>query len=127
MKRIPLLFQPEMAKATLENRKTQTRRMQGLQEINKHPDEYSFSKFIEKNGALHAVFEVENGDMSDIKVIKCPYGQAGDILWVKENHFAWGKWKRDWIDKKDREGWVTLKCSEREDLKNFILCEAIKG
>lgn len=27
--------------------------------------------------------------------VKCPYGNVGDIIWVKENFWAYGKWVQD--------------------------------
>jgi hypothetical protein len=35
-----------MVRATMEGRKTQTRRLQGWDEINKHPDEWIFKELV---------------------------------------------------------------------------------
>ncbi|MBN4061637.1 hypothetical protein JYU20_00385 [Bacteroidales bacterium AH-315-I05] len=56
----PILFSTEMVKAILEGRKIQTRRIVKNQSIN------------DKDG-----FDVLLSN-------KCPYGQPGDILWVRE-------------------------------------------
>ena len=59
----PILFSVDMVRALLAGRKTQTRRVVKDQDI---PDE---------------VYELIPGDMHP-----CPYGQPGDLLWVRE---AW--------------------------------------
>ena len=52
-----------MVKAILDGNKTETRRTRGLELINLNPDKWS---------------------ISEIKYIgKCPYGQQGDVLWVR--------------------------------------------
>lgn len=87
MKEHPILFTPEMVKAILDGRKTQTRRV------------------IKLPGSFSSVSEATDFDVDDIFIngqrqawwpyafskktgclgaIKCPYGEAGDSLWVRE-------------------------------------------
>ena len=63
MKHIPILFSTPMVQAIIEGRKTQTRRVIKPQHL---PVEVAPNEFI-ANRAL------------------CPYGQVGDILWVRES------------------------------------------
>lgn len=76
MKERPILFSGEMVRAILGGRKTQTRRLNGLAEINKNPDQWRFDGFDGK----YAVFD----SGYDVLKIKCPYGEIGDRLWVRE-------------------------------------------
>lgn len=68
----PIIFSTEMVKAILEGRKTQTRRV-----IKPQPT----------GGYLGFVYERANhwfkNEPTSIEV-KCPYGQPGDHLWVRE-------------------------------------------
>lgn len=64
----PILFSTAMVQAILDGRKTQTRR------VVKPQPEYTRG-FV---GPIHWI-----GD-KDGKEIKCPYGEPGDILWVRE-------------------------------------------
>jgi hypothetical protein len=78
----PILFQPEMVKANLAGRKTETRRLNGLDTINERPDDWHFVHLsIDHNNKLFAHFQKGHGRLA----IPCPYGQPGDILWVREN------------------------------------------
>lgn len=103
MKLIPILYQPEMALATLEGRKTQTRRTRGLGKINERPDDWRFAGTIGGNPIAFALavstiklchpvptdkgftnwhlFKNKKGESA---ICKCPYGQPGDVLWVRE-------------------------------------------
>lgn len=63
MKERPILFNPEMVRAILEGRKTQTRRIIKPQ-------------FYEKP--------------SDILMWPCPFGKVGEHLWVRETFCDWG-------------------------------------
>lgn len=73
MQQRPIIFSTPMVQAILEGRKTMTRRIikgNALDYINTHDDH----PYYTNNAA-----------------IMCPYGQIGDILWVREtffNHFA---------------------------------------
>lgn len=96
----PILFQTEMVQANLAGNKTQTRRTTGFNYINENPDAWIYTgtdidpTYIigeEKWGGdklkdykgLYAEFEA-NSDFDFYQNIKCPYGQPGDILWVRE-------------------------------------------
>jgi len=78
MRFIPILFSTEMVQAILDGRKTQTRRV------------------VKSNGVIHTarkiVFEDENWQGESGRKIKCPYGQPGDVLWVRETFYAFGHW-----------------------------------
>ncbi len=63
MKEYPILFNTEMVRAILNDTKTQTRRV-----VKPKPD-----------------YQACTGDLfKDGEYIKCPYGKAGDRLWVRE-------------------------------------------
>lgn len=35
----------------------------------------------------------------------CPYGDIGDILWIREEHYRWGHWEKDGKTKKGAQKW----------------------
>lgn len=72
MNEIPILFNGEMVRAILEGRKTQTRR----------PIKFNASGRIK----LHGKQWHPDGQNA---VLGCPYGQPGDILWVRETWRAY--------------------------------------
>ncbi|GAV24790.1 hypothetical protein ciss_07230 [Carboxydothermus islandicus] len=85
----PIIFSTEMVRAILEGRKTQTRRVIKPQPPNYvdkiyGPEIYE-PAIINKDGELvpgkpvYGVYD-EWGEWG----VKCPYGQPGDILWVRE-------------------------------------------
>ncbi len=82
MEERPIIFKGEMVRAILEGRKTQTRRAKGLERVNSNPDD--FWLHIESSNGLW-IFDQPSGDLV---ALKCPYGQAGDRLWVRE---TWGQ------------------------------------
>lgn len=86
MKQIPILFSTAMVQAILEGRKTQTRRI-----IRPQPDENGVEYFenapsldwesVYKEQWKPWIWDTEDGE----RVGKfCPYGQPGDVLWVRE-------------------------------------------
>lgn len=79
VKEIPMLFTDEMANACRTGIKTETRRLRGLEEVNKNPDEWQY--LLTENG----YHEFVNKD-GYIYKFKNHYGQEGDVIWVRE---AW--------------------------------------
>jgi hypothetical protein len=97
MKERPIHFSSEMVRAILDGRKTQTRRI-----IKPQPD------IVTQNGVPltkktievfknNTIVEIEHPDGMPgrpfVKIHKCPYGQPGDRLWVRE---TW--WNGDLIN-----------------------------
>lgn len=83
MKQIPILMSTPMVQAMLARLKRMTRRLKGLENINNNPSDWRFVRFeINANGGLNAVFVDRCGFLNES--IRCPYGQPGDILWVRE-------------------------------------------
>lgn len=89
IKELPILFQTEMVKATLERRKIQTRRMKGLDVINVSPGDWRIVDTYLKQLApgqddydLRYIFA--NGKTGQRIEISSPYGRPGDRLWVRE-------------------------------------------
>lgn len=87
MKEHPILFSTPMVKAIIENRKTQTRRIIKPQpEITKN--ERGLIDYTYRKGKKFS--SGQNMDISDLNSaffrirIYCPYGQPGDLLWVRE-------------------------------------------
>lgn len=80
MKERPILFSGAMVRAILEGRKSQTRR------VVKNPPAPVFCGlkstlgYPTSEGSTWAGF----GDPSDPMYVRCPYGQPGDRLWVRE-------------------------------------------
>ena len=81
MKERPIIFSTDMVKAILEGRKTQTRRVIKPQP----PRHWSIPPARFFQGHFN-----EWGAKVSVDSIKCPYGQAGDRLWVRET------WATEW-------------------------------
>lgn len=72
----PILFSAPMVRAIIGGRKTQTRR------VVKPQSPHGYSGDMLDGSVLYVVNE--HGDVSDLTQIRCPYGQPGDLLWVRE-------------------------------------------
>ena len=84
MKEHPILFSGEMVRAILEGKKTQTRRVVKPQpEKDKEGLAVKWASEYASSGTLF----VDNG-----KLARCPFGVAGDRLWVKET-WRIGAWR----------------------------------
>ena len=89
MKERPILFSGPMVRAILEGRKTVTRRVVKL------PKTFATYGGWDEDG--WPVVEDDGGDWSRVR---CPYGESGDVLWVRE---TWGLGTRPdpgcgWVD-----------------------------
>lgn len=73
MRERPILFSGAMVRAILDDRKSQTRRV-----VKPQPD-------IVTSDGVPARFTPRDAELGRLgEVIRCPYGQPGDRLWVKE-------------------------------------------
>lgn len=95
MKLRPILFSPPMVQAILEGSKTQTRRLTGLDFANYNPDNWDCIPFI------HGIYKFRAKGFNEGPDVFCPYGQPGDVLWVREMHYRFGHWEAD--DSKTRK------------------------
>ena len=87
----PIIFSTDMVKAILEGRKTQTRRIiKGQASLNffsgraDDTDGDSTDLGIEWRDDTLWFWNIEYPEEGGLS-IKCPYGQVGDKLWVREN------------------------------------------
>jgi hypothetical protein len=98
----PVLFDTEMVCAILSGKKTQTRR------LFKSP----LLKVVEPAAKIFYdetlwLAQLKNGQYINYP-IKCPYGEPGDLLWVKETIDYKGRYKADHPpkDKYSTLGWI---------------------
>jgi hypothetical protein len=78
----PIIFNTQMVKAILEGHKTMTRRLNGLRALNENPSDAQFQRVIQYQGNTIAQFRIPS--INSPYDVKCPYGQVGDRLWVRE-------------------------------------------
>jgi hypothetical protein len=107
MKEQPILFSSPMVKAILNRDKTKTRRIINF-ELNTIQD----GKLIADrplsriNSFTNSVIEYEyqpDVESSKTNVKHCHYRQAGDLLWIKETHYLFGKWDKNGTTKTGKE------------------------
>ena len=84
----PILFSGSMVRAILAGRKSQTRRIVKRSIINHHS--------LERDDSGIYWVEAEDGDHHKV-TDWCPYGQAGDRLWVRESLRRWGSASAEYI------------------------------
>jgi hypothetical protein len=98
-----MLFTAPMIRAKRAGMKTQTRRLvKGL------PHHWQFLKLVDGVGYFF------NPGFAGEGHIACPYGKPGDLIYVKETFWAWGRWETRYNPKKGRDEWhfidMTLEC-----------------
>lgn len=98
VKERPILFSADMIRALLQEYsmpgqyKNQTRRTRGLNRFNNFPEHlkergWEIQEFLEVDPGLWvAISKDDEGDFPDDfnPWVRCPYGKAGDRLWVRE-------------------------------------------
>lgn len=104
MKERGIIMSAPMVRALLDESKTQTRRVFKLprrfEEMNLD-DHYS----LETTSRDHHELTEWETDSARSHLIECPYGVAGDRLWVRETHWRFGKWVRNGKTKTGRQRW----------------------
>lgn len=88
IKETSIIMSGNHPKLVIDKLKTMTRRTWGLEEVNKNPDDWEFKRI--NDGGI-ALFWRKNIMEEDIALCKCPYGQVGDRLWVRET------WATEWM------------------------------
>lgn len=116
MKERSILFNGQMVKAILEDRKTQTRREKRFATPFDHASAWPFVSKYSDGGWVWTDFEPTKEDLEILRKngngCNCPYGQPGDRLWVKEtfskdnissNGFIY---RQNWPLSKPPQGWT---------------------
>ena len=83
MKDTPILFTPENAQKSHDESKTNTRRLTGLDEINKEPDRWRV-QYLSDSGALVMERGYQPGGLHEEWFGQCRWGGKGDRIWVRE-------------------------------------------
>lgn len=76
-----IIFSTELIPKIMDGTKTQTRRTWGLERMNKKPDNWRVGSM---DIAGRIIWVASHIDRSVAPKLKCPYGQVGDRLWLKE-------------------------------------------
>jgi len=92
MKFIPILFSTPMVQAIQQGVKKRTRRTKGLEKINENPKNFKyygnqspfFEDKVDRNIHWFYLIDLNGKALEDFLKVKCPYGQVGDVLWVRE-------------------------------------------
>jgi len=111
----PIIFSSESVRAILEEKKTQTRRIHGLEDVNKYPDLWTFVKtgILEyktkrsAKGKFGAYFTSELIEPKTISICPqvCPFGQPSSVLSSRPKSAGWydvrwepsDEWTRIWL------------------------------
>ncbi len=120
MKFIPILFSTPMVQAIQEGRKTITRRMAKLELINKEPDNLRYvcntndDYFIDRPAIKYddrVWYQWHRFNTNEFTyVVRCPY-KIGDILWVRETFYAFGKWVKNGKTKSGKQKYKFIDCT----------------
>lgn len=109
IKERPILMSAQMVQAILEGRKTQTRRTRALDKFCANvPERFAIDYFVEElPGEWLAISDKEDGEFPSFfkHWIKCPYGNVGDRLWVRESYKRWVIDGTDTIE----DGWWSVR------------------
>lgn len=81
MSEIPIIFCTDMVRAILDDRKSKTRRLDGLYEINKEPNNWEEPFRNKVTGLWEFCHKIDNYVIE----VKSKY-QEGDLLWVRESY-----------------------------------------
>lgn len=113
-----ILMKPDMNLAIRELRKTVSRRLDHLKEINLEPDNYELVGWSISWQGWH--FRPKNDNLT-AHIIKPRY-LAGETVYVKEAHYAYGEWHKESI------GWVFYRDEEMAvSFDTTVWKHALKG
>lgn len=111
IKEIPMLYSTPMVIAIDNETKGMTRRAKGFGEVNENPDRFVYignsnhmevpRVAVKYDRSTYYMFNLTNSNGSSW-VFKCPYGEVGDHIWVRETHYRYGRWSKVWNEKKKK-------------------------
>lgn len=111
MKVSSLLMKPNLIAKVDQGRKRVTRRLNGLDFINESFSNWQYLGISEVAGLLRHSIRNEHGATN---ALLSPYGNKGDYIYLKETHFAFGKWWKNGLSKKTgRQKWIFRQDPER--------------
>lgn len=102
----PLLMKDFLVAQTLKGLKTQTRRLNGLEEVNDRPNKWELSS--QKVNSKFFFSAKKDFDFPNGAEIKCPYGNIGDVIWVRENFYQLGHWIQEGKTKSGADAWAFI-------------------
>lgn len=118
IKEIPILFSTPMVQAILAGRKRMTRRLKGLEIVNESPNTWNHRRYGGMAIGPHTGYKYQFWDDTgrgyfDPGIIS-PYGKAGDILWVREEHYQYGYWteKKGVKTNTGRQKWMFISLTD---------------
>lgn len=95
-----ILMISDNCRAIRENRKHQTRRLDGLKEINKEPDNWLLPPVYD---SAYRAWAFYNPDSKAVWV-KSRY-RKGEIVYIKEAHYRYGRWIQSGVTKTRKPSW----------------------
>lgn len=109
MKETPILFSAPMVRAILEGRKSQTRRIIKMTKDEIKDAKWGYTAFTPP-GKISVRGYHADGRYGE-SFIGQPF-HVGDILWVRETHYAFGYWKKNGKTDGGRQKWKFIRESD---------------
>ena len=149
MRHLPILFNPEMIRAILEGRKTQTRRIAGPNFCDTHMelfDDKHGKRLVEIQNDIEGVTIIHNPDGTTTHRLRAaferwPRYRPGDILWAREtwrigawdhdrqaiavDYYADGFARKEWINVPDKEAFERYVQQSQMDAEKAGLDKAV--
>ena len=111
----PILFNTDMVRAIMNGRKTQTRRV-----IKPQPEAHhrAVVRCNVLDGSDREYFLYQHEDPKKTKAVRCPYGQPGDLLWVRE---TFERTTHELLSQMHRDSWnrYLYKATHRQPRKKW--------
>ncbi|MDE8557004.1 hypothetical protein [Pantoea vagans] len=101
MRERPIIFNADMVRAVLDGRKTQTRRI-----VNGVPSSHDFHGWVLSSTSAKdegkACWAIGKSPLLNKPIrVRCPFGEVGDRLWVRESFYEHGRWQGGGYDPED--------------------------
>ncbi len=110
----PVLFSGQMVKAIIDGNKVMTRRIVKDEKLKAFAGDinikFGYTAFTPDGYISVRGSSSVNDGVKEVRhigesFIKCPYGNIGDILYVREDHYKWGMWLTNGKTKLGNQKW----------------------